>query len=122
MKRQRNLDSVIGPTKAEAGKTTTTTKKAIPKRKIKRVVEKAEERKSYCGESTSPVEELVLDNWEELKWLASDIVDEQMSWGSTWLPMWGVEYVGEAYGEMFGDVAWDEDIWNLKSINQIPNE
>ncbi|KAK9223243.1 hypothetical protein WN944_011685 [Citrus x changshan-huyou] len=39
-----------------------------------------------------------------------------MSWGYFSLPIWGVE----AYGSFFSDVVWDDDIWSLKSIKDVP--
>ncbi|KAK9277212.1 hypothetical protein L1049_006751 [Liquidambar formosana] len=58
--------------------------------------------------------------WEEWPW-SSGMVDEQMSWGSCWLPHWGVEFMGDAYNVLYGDVAWDDDIWDLKGVKEIPN-
>ncbi|GMI87832.1 hypothetical protein HRI_002452500 [Hibiscus trionum] len=56
--------------------------------------------------------------WEEWQWEA----DEQMPWASVWSPMWDMDYVDRAYGALFGDVAWDDDIWDLKTIMVIPQE
>jgi len=58
-------------------------------------------------------------NWEEyMPWLGG-VVDEQMSWGSTWFPGWDMDFIGEAFNNaLYNDVVWDDDIWNLK--NQIP--
>ncbi|KAL2324085.1 hypothetical protein Fmac_023143 [Flemingia macrophylla] len=58
-------------------------------------------------------------NWEEnLPWLGG-VVDEQMSWGSTWSPGWDMDYLGgDAFTALYNDVVWDDDIWNLN--NQIP--
>ncbi|XP_020237652.1 uncharacterized protein LOC109816909 [Cajanus cajan] len=61
-------------------------------------------------------------NWEEnnqnMPWLGG-VVDEQMSWGSTWSPGWDIDYLGgEAFTALYNDVVWDDDIWNLN--NQIP--
>lgn len=53
-------------------------------------------------------------------WLRGREVDEQMSWGYMTMPKWGVEFVDECYGDVFGDVVWDFDIWNLKTVN-IPD-
>ncbi|KDP29410.1 hypothetical protein JCGZ_18331 [Jatropha curcas] len=112
MKRQRNVEPQ------------TRASKAMAKKKGKRVVEELEEERKNgaCGggePSTGVVESCL--NWEELAWLRRGVVDEQMSWGSIWLPFWDVEYMGEACSEMFSDVVWDYDIWNLKSIQQVPN-
>jgi len=61
-------------------------------------------------------------NWEEnnqnIPWLRG-VVDEQMSWGSTWVPAWDMDFLGgDAFTELYNDVVWDDDIWNLN--NQIP--
>jgi hypothetical protein len=57
-------------------------------------------------------------NWEEyMPWLGG-VVDEQMSWGSTWFPGWDMDFMGEAFNALYSDVVWDDDIWNLK--NEIP--
>lgn len=60
-------------------------------------------------------------NWEEyMPWLGG-VVDEQMSWSSTWFPAWDMDFMGEreAFNALCSDdVVWDYDIWNLK--NQIP--
>ncbi|TKY50834.1 hypothetical protein E2542_SST22340 [Spatholobus suberectus] len=60
-------------------------------------------------------------NWEEnnqnMPWLGG-VVDEQMSWGSTWFPGWDMDFLGEAFTALYNDVVWDDDIWNLN--NQIP--
>ncbi|XP_010551267.1 PREDICTED: uncharacterized protein LOC104821934 [Tarenaya hassleriana] len=47
-------------------------------------------------------------------------VDEQMSWGTVWMPFWDVEFVGRNYGVLFNDVLWDDDIWNLRTVTEIP--
>ncbi|MBA0607790.1 hypothetical protein Godav_020054, partial [Gossypium davidsonii] len=49
--------------------------------------------------------------WEEWAY-----VDEQMSWASIWSPFWDVDFVDMAYGALFNDVAWDDDIWDLKNV------
>lgn len=61
-------------------------------------------------------------NWEDnnMLWLGvGGVVDEQMSWGSTWLPGWDMDLLGgEAFTALYNDVVWDDDIWNLN--HQIP--
>lgn len=61
-----------------------------------------------------------IKGWEEWPWM-NGVVDEQMCWGSFWLPNWDVEFVGKAYNVLYGDVVWDDDIWDLKGITQVPN-
>ena len=122
MKRQRTAEAKAA--KADQGKTTA----AMPKKKGKKsAVSKVEEEKGTVdgGDELSPAAAEAVENnsacFEEYwPWLRG-VVDEQMSWGLVWLPIWGVEYLVESYGELFSDVAWDDDIWNLKSINTIPN-
>ena len=59
-------------------------------------------------------------SWEEyMPWLGS-VVDEQMSWGSTWFPGWDMDFMGEAFSALYSDVVWDDDIWNLKKEIPIP--
>ncbi|TYI98487.1 hypothetical protein E1A91_D01G217600v1 [Gossypium mustelinum] len=55
--------------------------------------------------------------WEEWAY-----VDEQMSWASIWSPFWDVDFVDIAYGALFNDVAWDDDIWDLKNVMVIPKQ
>lgn len=55
--------------------------------------------------------------WEEWAY-----VDEQMSWASIWSPFWDVDFVDMAYGALFNDVAWDDDIWDLKNVMVIPKQ
>ncbi|KAJ0241380.1 Uncharacterized protein HA466_0217890 [Hirschfeldia incana] len=43
-------------------------------------------------------------------------VVEEMTWSTVWLPFWDVEFVGRNYNLLFSDVAWDDDIWNLKNL------
>ncbi|XVF45329.1 hypothetical protein PTKIN_Ptkin02bG0197100 [Pterospermum kingtungense] len=57
--------------------------------------------------------------WEEWPWLTG-VADEQMSWSSVWSPFWDVDYVDKTYNILFSDVAWDDDIWNLKTVMEIP--
>ncbi|EEF30751.1 hypothetical protein RCOM_0030010 [Ricinus communis] len=121
MKRQRNTDSEnVKAKRVESTAAPTTRITAMGKRKGKKAVGQQTEEVKTNGEDSSPrmVENYM--NWGELPWLRG-AVDEQMSWGSIWLPVWDVEYMGEACSEMFSDVIWDYDIWNLRNINEIPN-
>ncbi|KAK8567734.1 hypothetical protein V6N12_006309 [Hibiscus sabdariffa] len=59
--------------------------------------------------------------WEEWQWLRG-AADEQMPWASVWSPLWDMDYVDKAYGALFGDVAWDDDIWDLKTVMVIPQQ
>ncbi|KAM7468354.1 hypothetical protein LguiB_015916 [Lonicera macranthoides] len=64
----------------------------------------------------------VVVEWEEWGLWNTSVVDEQMSWDTYWCPLWDMELIGEAYvNELYGEVVWDEDIWDLKAINHIPN-
>lgn len=44
-----------------------------------------------------------------------DEEEEQMSWGSVWIP-----FRDEAFSSLYGDVVWDVDIWNWKKEIPIP--
>lgn len=47
------------------------------------------------------------------------VVDELMTWSTFWLPScWDVEFVEKNYGVLFGDVVWDDDLWNLNTSDQ----
>ncbi|KAI6677043.1 hypothetical protein NL676_037839 [Syzygium grande] len=63
-----------------------------------------------------------MEGWEEWPpwWTTWEVVDEQaMSFGSVWSPFWDGEFMGdEAYNALFGDVAWDGDLWNLKDLEK----
>lgn len=66
----------------------------------------------------------ILMDWEEWSCCSSSmwmVGDEQMSWGTCWCPFWDMELMGEAYNDLYSDVVWDEDIWDLKAIKEIPN-
>lgn len=114
MKRQRHGD---GGTKAEDHAT------SKARKKNKKVVDKVEEEAENGVESAPAVAAAVVEEslgWEEWPLLTREVVDEEMSWGYFSLPIWGVEFMAEAYGSLFSDVVWDDDIWNLKSIREIP--
>ncbi|XP_039018163.1 uncharacterized protein LOC120149460 [Hibiscus syriacus] len=81
--------------------------KAVGGKKSKRAVESKEEGGGVAAEV------------ESLLWWAAD---EQMPWASAWSPLWDVDYVDKAYAALFGDVAWDDDIWNLKNVMVIPHQ
>ncbi|KAM7271341.1 hypothetical protein ACFE04_030555 [Oxalis oulophora] len=57
---------------------------------------------------------------EELPWLRGG-VDEQMWWGSIWLPFWDVEFMSEdCSNALFSNDFEDYDLWDLKNIREIP--
>ncbi|XP_050224847.1 uncharacterized protein LOC126674448 [Mercurialis annua] len=117
MKRQRNVDAEQNAKAKKGGEGVTTARRrrnAAGKKDAAEAKEMEERKVEGDGdEDLSPrmVESCV--NWGELSFW-----DEQMSWGSTWLPFWDVEYMGEACREMFSDVVWGYDIWNF---DEIPN-
>ncbi|GKV46556.1 hypothetical protein SLEP1_g53529 [Rubroshorea leprosula] len=110
MKRQRNREiggAVQGP-KAEG----------VSNKKSKKAMESKEEDGKEEAAAAVTVENVV--RWEEWwPWL-SGVADEQMSWGCVWSPFWDVNFVDCAYNDLFSDVVWDDDIWNLKNINEVP--
>ncbi|KAG8500639.1 hypothetical protein CXB51_004184 [Gossypium anomalum] len=89
-------------------------------KKIKNAVEGNE----MDGKNKNNGGEVAVENWcgweERAWWLRGGAMDELMPWGCFWSPFWGVDYVDFAYTEIFSDVAWDDDIWNLKTIVEIP--
>lgn len=88
---------------------------------------KIEEEEVVVGERRDYLDveagEIGLMEWEE--WCSSSngwmVGDEQMSWGTFWCPCWDIEFMGEAYDDLYNDVVWDDDIWDLKGIKEIPN-
>lgn len=137
MKRQRN---VIGTTSTNtmkrpkiegatmtAATTTTTTTVSMTKKKAKREVEKEKEEVVKVEEDQERSEgrelglaENVMGLEEWCPWLGDAADIEQMSWGSAWLPCWDVEFMCQSYSVFFGDVVWDDDIWNLRAIKEVP--
>ncbi|XP_019240611.1 PREDICTED: uncharacterized protein LOC109220607 [Nicotiana attenuata] len=107
------------------------------KKKAKRGVEKeikevkieVQERNDIVKSVMTKPAELIAecDKWinnEGLcSWSSDNIVevDEQMSWGTCWSPVWDVEFMGEAYNNLYNDVLWDDDIWNLQAIKEVPS-
>ncbi|KAF1878734.1 hypothetical protein Lal_00047405 [Lupinus albus] len=90
MKRQRGGN--VNPPKVEDVAANAMRKKKT-KKEVEQEVVKVEER----IESTREVEQGGWDNvmgwnWEEyMPWLGG-VVDEQMSWGSTWFPWWDMDF------------------------------
>ncbi|CAL0316426.1 unnamed protein product [Lupinus luteus] len=116
MKRQRGEN--VSPTQVED-----VDANAIAKKKAKKEVENKEVKvEDERNESKREVEQGVGDNnvvWnleEYMPWLGG-VVDEQMSWGSTWFPWWDIDFNGEAFSSLYSDV-WVDDIWNLNK--EIP--
>lgn len=61
-----------------------------------------------------------MEGWEEWPWWTWGVADEEaMSFGSVWSPLWDVEFMGdEAYNALFGDVAWDGDLWDVRDLEK----
>ncbi|OIV90928.1 hypothetical protein TanjilG_16888 [Lupinus angustifolius] len=116
MKRQRGGN--VNPPKVED-----VAANAIMKKKSKKEVEQKVVKVEERIEGTREVEQGVVDNvmgwnWEEyMPWMGG-VVDEQMSWGSTWFPWWDMDFNGEAFSSLYCDAVWDDDIWNLNK--EIP--
>ncbi|KAK8567730.1 hypothetical protein V6N12_006306 [Hibiscus sabdariffa] len=84
-------------------------------KKSKRAVETEEEGAEVAAAAAEcDMQSMVL--WEERA------ADEEMPWASTWSPLWDVDFIDKAYGALFGDVAWDDDIWGLKTVMAIPQQ
>ncbi|KAI8024119.1 hypothetical protein LOK49_LG03G00802 [Camellia lanceoleosa] len=92
------------------------------KAKGEEVVVVVEERREV-RECVAAVEAEMLEDWEEWRWLWSRVEDDQISsWGSFWFPFWEIYWFGEDFNELLcTDVVWDDDIWDLKSIKDVPN-
>ncbi|KAL7001159.1 hypothetical protein U1Q18_002313 [Sarracenia purpurea var. burkii] len=110
MKKRRNV----------AGKGTAVATKAKEKREA---AEAAEAAAAATEEDVAKVAEKSREGAvaeERPRWLWS-AADEQMSWGSFWCPSWDIEYLGEAYNALYSDVVWEDDVWDLKGIKEVPN-
>ncbi|KAL9166496.1 hypothetical protein ABFS82_05G033300 [Erythranthe guttata] len=66
-------------------------------------------------EVVAAVLEEVAADWADL----CSGVEEEMPWASSWIPFWEMEATGDAYEALYGDVLWDFDIWDLKSIGNV---
>ncbi|KAL4304372.1 hypothetical protein GQ457_10G025210 [Hibiscus cannabinus] len=86
------------------------------RKKNKRAVETKEEGR----EAANPAAATLCGVVQSLEWYWE--ADEQMPWASVWSPLWDMDYVDKAYGALFGDVAWDDDIWDLKTVMVIPQQ
>ncbi|CAB4269672.1 unnamed protein product [Prunus armeniaca] len=132
MKRQRRVD-VGGATMDQgsrfegtaAAKTTTTM--TMASKKARKTIDKAAGKEDVRIDGGDHQLGLVaaenLMAAEENYWgcLSGAVVDEQMSWGSIWMPFWDVEFMGEAHYGLFSDVIWDDDIWGLRTTKEEPN-
>lgn len=125
MKRQSNTGGathvvVQGGGKNEGGrKKSKRTEAVVESKEILDGIGKKKKNNNNEGDQVAVFKLENLLGWEEWPWL-SGVPDEQMSWGSVWSPFWDVDYVDKAYNVLFSDVAWDDDIWNLKTITEIP--
>ncbi|XP_061994281.1 uncharacterized protein LOC133712193 [Rosa rugosa] len=132
MKRQRRVDHGGGAT-AEAPKLDAATM-SMPRKKPKiRAAAKVKEEAAIKVENVSldggndqmVAAQVAMAAAEEENYSCSDgsvWLDEQMSWGSVWSPLWDVEFMGEAHYGLFSDhVVWDDDIWGLRTTSkEIP--
>ncbi|KAI5677626.1 hypothetical protein M9H77_08576 [Catharanthus roseus] len=130
MKKQRSTTNPKSPPPTTRAKTTTTTKKK-PKssgcsRKVKAEIAapasaedvKFEEDQKIRNDEREFVkaEELGIAEWEDFEWpqlFLNGGFDEQMSWGTCWFPPWDMEFID--------DVVWEDDIWDLKQIKNVPS-
>ncbi|XP_022882305.1 uncharacterized protein LOC111399276 [Olea europaea var. sylvestris] len=119
MKRQR--ENLLKETKAATP--TKSTKKgsrmgvAMSKEAAGKPMEDQKELEAKESNMTA-VEDMM--EWDEWGSLWSE-VDEQMSWATCWCPFWDMEFIGDAYSELYSDVLWDDDIWDLKGIDFTVN-
>ncbi|KAK8522451.1 hypothetical protein V6N12_056159 [Hibiscus sabdariffa] len=91
------------------------------RKKSKRAVETEEEGAEVVAAAAECGMQSIVWLPEERQWLRG-AAEEEMPWASTWSPLWGVDFVDKAYGALFGDVAWDDDIWGLKTVMAIPQQ
>ncbi|KAB1221064.1 hypothetical protein CJ030_MR3G018951 [Morella rubra] len=123
MKRQRKVEGSTMKERKFEGATMSMTKKKAKREvgKGKEEVGEVEEGRREDRDQTGLLVAESVIGWEEhyCPWLGG-AVDEQMSWGSFWLPVWDIEFISEAYSTFFGDVVWDDDIWNMRSIKEVP--
>nr|DAD34702.1 TPA_asm: hypothetical protein HUJ06_005342 [Nelumbo nucifera] len=57
---------------------------------------------------------------EEWPWF-SNLVEEQTLWGWFWFPSWDTECMADGSYVTDNEVLWDDDIWQLKDIKEIPS-
>ncbi|CAI9785383.1 unnamed protein product [Fraxinus pennsylvanica] len=91
---------------------------AMPKEALVKVVE--DQKELEAKESDMMMSEEMME-WDEWGSLWSE-VDEQMSWATCWCPFWDMELIGDAYNELYSDVLWDDDIWDLKGNDSTVND
>ncbi|CAB4300062.1 unnamed protein product [Prunus armeniaca] len=132
MKRQRRVD-VGGATMDQGSRfegtavAKTTTTMTMASKKARKTIDKAAGKEDVRIDGGDHQLGLVaaenLMAAEENYWgcLSGAVVDEQMSWGSIWMPFWDVEFMGEAHYGLFSDVIWDDDIWGLRTTKEVPN-
>nr|DAD31785.1 TPA_asm: hypothetical protein HUJ06_010636 [Nelumbo nucifera] len=56
---------------------------------------------------------------EEWPWFSS-LVEEQTLWGWFWFPDWDTGCMADGSYVAENEVLWDDDIWQLKDIKEIP--
>nr|DAD35354.1 TPA_asm: hypothetical protein HUJ06_005994 [Nelumbo nucifera] len=100
---------------------TTTARNSVQKGTEGVVGKVGEEVKRFTGDSSyssvpgnSTLEGAM--GWDEdLPWFSS-LVEEQALWGWLWFPEWETEFYA-----VQNELVWDDDIWQLKDIKEIPN-
>ncbi|KAL6190313.1 hypothetical protein ACLB2K_036711 [Fragaria x ananassa] len=135
MKRQTRVDHGGGGVTLEAPKLEGATMSMPSKKPKTRAAAKVKEEAAIKAENLSlddgndqmvAAQVAVAAVEEEEKYLCSHgsvyWLDEQMSWGSIWSPLWDVEFMGVAHYGLFSDhVVWDDDIWGLRTTSkEIP--
>lgn len=116
----RSIEEVVAVGKKKAKKEGSEQKKSVVV-VVKEEERKVENREVGVGGTVSSHGVVGLGSWEEyMPWLGGVVVDEQMSWGSTWFPGWDMDFMGEAFTALYSDVVWDDDIWNLNKEIPIP--
>ena len=128
MKRQRSVNNVANisnPPKFEGKSVETAARVTVGKKKAKisDADHKKEEENSVDMGLAGPTDNYSVMgwNWEEFSWPSPWLGDEQMCWGSVWLPVWDMDFIGDAFSFLYNDVVWDDDIWNLRKEIPIPS-
>ncbi|GAA0184398.1 hypothetical protein LIER_31686 [Lithospermum erythrorhizon] len=72
----------------------------------------------WCNDNGQALLEDINGQWEEssFSWKFDDV--EQMPyWCTSWCPLWDVECMADLYN----DVVWEDDIWDLKATKNVPS-
>ncbi|KAJ4960917.1 hypothetical protein NE237_020827 [Protea cynaroides] len=122
-----NKDRLGGIRKTTMTTMTTTTMMSTTKTSVLGKVED-DVKKRVVGDSLSCLQEtecspeILLEREDWPKFCTDDLLEEKMLWGSLWFPC-----SEERYSSMDGlclldEIIWEDDLWNLKAIKEIPTK